>query len=179
MDWGDTFFCNETQKGVHATDYLPSLGIRFLHVTDTTTISFLLKVDFFWINRDQRSFEWFVSLLNQLEMEQSEQGGFDRFLDMHMYMTSALRKTDVKAIGLQMALDLIHKKQKRDLITGLKTKTQAGRPDWEKVCKSLLLHPSILWEITYSIIAGYIIVQHNIIAFAQLEHCYESGTIIC
>ena len=92
-----------------------------------------LKVDFFWINRDQRSFEWFVSLLNQLEMEQSEQGGFDRFLDMHMYMTSALRKTDVKAIGLQMALDLIHKKEKRDLITGLKTKTQAGRPDWEKV----------------------------------------------
>ena len=93
-----------------------------------------LKVDFFWINRDQRSFEWFVSLLNQLEMEQSEQGGFDRFLDMHMYMTSALRKTDVKAIGLQMALDLIHKKKKRDLITGLKTQTQAGRPDWEKVC---------------------------------------------
>ena len=66
-------------------------------------------------------------------MEQSEQGGFDHFLDMHMYMTSALRKTDVKAIGLQMALDLIHKKENRDLITGLKTKTQAGRPDWEKV----------------------------------------------
>ena len=98
-------------------------------------IFFLAKVDFFWINRDQHSFEWFVSLLNQLEMEQSEQGGFDRFLDMHMYMTSALRKTDIKAIGLQMALDLIHKKQKRDLITGLKTKTQAGRPDWEKVWK--------------------------------------------
>lgn len=52
---------------------------------------------------------------------------------MHMYMTSALRKTDVKAIGLQMALDLIHKKEKRDLITGLKTRTQAGRPDWDKV----------------------------------------------
>ena len=32
-----------------------------------------------------------------------------------------------------MALDLIHKKEKRNLITGLKTKTQAGRPDWEKV----------------------------------------------
>ena len=92
-----------------------------------------LQVDFFWINRDQKSFEWFVSLLSQLEIEQSEQCGFDRFLDMHMYMTSALRKTDVKAIGLQMALDLIHKKEKRDLITGLKTRTQAGRPDWDKV----------------------------------------------
>lgn len=90
-------------------------------------------MDFFWINRDQTSFEWFVSLLSQLEIEQSEQQGFERFLDMHMYMTSALKKTDVKAIGLQMALDLIHKKDKRDMITGLRTRTQAGRPDWEKV----------------------------------------------
>jgi hypothetical protein len=90
-------------------------------------------VDFFWINRDQKCFEWFVSLLSQLEIEQSEQSGFERFLDLHMFMTAALCKTDVKAIGLQMALDLIHKKEKRDLITGLKTRTQAGRPDWEKV----------------------------------------------
>ena len=58
-----------------------------------------LQVDFYWINRDQRSFEWFVSLLSQLEIEQSEQCGFDHFLDMHMYMTAALKKTDVKAIG--------------------------------------------------------------------------------
>jgi len=30
----------------------------------------LKKVDFFWINRDQKSFEWFVNLLSQLEIEQ-------------------------------------------------------------------------------------------------------------
>ena len=53
-------------------------------------------------------------------------------------MTSALRKTDMKAIGLQMALDLIHRKENRDLITGLKTRTQTGRPDWEKVSSSNL-----------------------------------------
>lgn len=74
-----------------------------------------------------------------MEIEQTEQDGFDRFLDMHMYMTSALRKTDMKGIGLQMALDLIHKKEKRDLITGLKTRTQAGRPNWEKVIHSFSL----------------------------------------
>lgn len=105
-------------------------------------------MDFFWINRDQKSFEWFVSLLSELEIEQSEHSGFDRFLEMHMYMTSALSKTDMKAIGLQMALDLIHKKEKRDLITGLKTRTQAGRPNWNEVNATLyvsemgcLLHP--------------------------------------
>ena len=66
-------------------------------------------------------------------MEQSEHGSFDHFLEMHMYMTAALNKTDIKAIGLQMALDLIHEKEKRDLITGLRTRTQAGRPNWDKV----------------------------------------------
>ena len=126
------------------------------------------QVDFFWINRDQRSFEWFVNLLSQLEIEQAEQGGsMERFLDMHMYITSALQKTDMKAVGLQLALDLLHKKvrscffiipkslkkggsapmmtnsmhflfqSKRDLITGLKTRTNAGRPNWDKVFKSI------------------------------------------
>ena len=59
----------------------------------------------------QRSFEWFVNLLSQLEIEQAELGGaMERFLDMHMYITSALQKTDMKAVGLQLALDLLHKK---------------------------------------------------------------------
>ncbi|CAB3225688.1 unnamed protein product, partial [Arctia plantaginis] len=98
----------------------------------------LKKVDFFWINREQRSFEWFVSLLSQLEIEQAEQGGaMERFLEMHMYITSALQRNDMKAVGLQLALDLLHEKEKRDLITGLKTRTNAGRPNWDKVFKQL------------------------------------------
>lgn len=67
------------------------------------------QVDFFWINREQRSFEWFVSLLSQLEIEQAEAGG-ERFLEMHMYITSALQRSDMKAVGLQLALDLLHEK---------------------------------------------------------------------
>ncbi|XP_066906847.1 NADPH oxidase 5 [Halyomorpha halys] len=103
------------------------------------TVMHLRKVDFFWINRDQRSFEWFVNLLSQLEIEQAELGGaMERFLEMHMYITSALQKTDMKAVGLQLALDLLHEKEKRDLITGLKTRTNAGRPNWDKVFKQLL-----------------------------------------
>lgn len=75
------------------------------------TIMNLRKVDFFWINRDQRSFEWFVNLLSQLEIEQAELGGaMERFLDMHMYITSALQKNDMKAVSLQLALDLLHEK---------------------------------------------------------------------
>ncbi|KAM4618776.1 NADPH oxidase 5 [Polymixia lowei] len=93
----------------------------------------LRKVDFIWINRDQKSFEWFVSLLTKLEMDQADEEPEGRFLEMHMYMTSALSKNDMKAIGLQMALDLLAKKEKRDSITGLRTRTQPGRPEWSKV----------------------------------------------
>ncbi|XP_072241414.1 NADPH oxidase 5 [Leuresthes tenuis] len=97
----------------------------------------LRKVDFIWINRDQKSFEWFVSLLTKLEMDQADEEPEGRFLEMHMYMTSALGKNDMKAIGLQMALDLLAKKEMRDSITGLRTRTQPGRPEWGKVFQKL------------------------------------------
>ncbi|NXJ99193.1 NOX5 oxidase, partial [Corythaixoides concolor] len=93
----------------------------------------LRKVDFIWINRDQKHFEWFISLLTKLELEQAEQEARGRFLEMHMYVTSALGKNDVKAVGLQVALDLLAAKEQRDSITGLRTRTQPGRPDWSKV----------------------------------------------
>jgi len=58
-----------------------------------------------------------VSLLSQLEIEQTKHCGLEHFVDMHIFMTSALQKTDIKATGLQIALDFLHKKDKRDLIT--------------------------------------------------------------
>ena len=85
--------------------------LLYIYMTCFYYLCLLRQVDFFWINRNQRSFEWFVNMLSNLEMEQAEMGGvLDRFLDLHMYITSALKKTDMKAIGLQMALDLLHAK---------------------------------------------------------------------
>uniref|UniRef100_H9G5K3 Uncharacterized protein n=1 Tax=Anolis carolinensis TaxID=28377 RepID=H9G5K3_ANOCA len=97
----------------------------------------LQKVDFIWINRDQTSFEWFVRLLMQLEGSQADEDPSDRFLEMHLYMTSALNRNDMKAIGLQVALDLLAEKEKKDSITGLKTRTQPGRPNWNKLFQKL------------------------------------------
>ncbi|CAN8004394.1 unnamed protein product [Ixodes hexagonus] len=93
----------------------------------------LRKVDFIWINRNQQSLEWFVRMLSDLEMEQAMFGDvLERFLDIHIYITSALDITDMKAVGLHMALDLMHRKDKRCLITGLKRRTQPGRPNWDQ-----------------------------------------------
>ena len=85
--------------------------LHSIYFTQKLTIFEPLQVDFYWINREQKSFEWFVKLLSQLEIEQSEQDGvMGHFLDMHMYITSALQRTDMKAVGLQLALDLLHEK---------------------------------------------------------------------
>jgi len=93
----------------------------------------LKKVDFVWINRNQKCFEWFVNLLSQIELTQAELAEKERFLEIHIYITSALAPTDIKAVSLHMALDLMHSKEERDLITGLKTRTKAGRPNWDLV----------------------------------------------
>ena len=71
----------------------------------------LFKVDFFWINRDQKSFEWFNQLLNQLEDEQEvDAAGQHKFLDIHMYLTAALQKTNIGGVVLQMAIDILRRK---------------------------------------------------------------------
>ena len=91
----------------------------------------LRKVDFVWINRDHKNFEWFVSVLSRLEMDQAALKETERFLDIHMYVTSAHYESDMSAIALQLALDLMHEKEERDLITGLKSRAKPGRPQWE------------------------------------------------
>ncbi|ELU05066.1 hypothetical protein CAPTEDRAFT_147607, partial [Capitella teleta] len=98
-----------------------------------TELMGIKKVDFIWINRDQKCFEWFVSLLTQLEAQECEDGTVDRFLEMQMYMTAAASKNDMKGLGLQMALELLHAKRGTDLLTGLKTQTKPGRPDWREI----------------------------------------------
>jgi predicted ferric reductase len=112
----------------------PNCSFNWSEGMDTCMFN-LKKVDFLWINREQKMFEWFVNMISKLEMKQHEQGGDDmsRFLDIHTYVTSALQRSDMKAVALQMALDLLHKREDRDLVTGLKARTNAGRPNWDKV----------------------------------------------
>lgn len=82
-----------------------------LHLTSDFS---LRKVDFFWINKEQSSFEWFLQLLAQLEMEQAE---FNHnamtkknFLDIHLHITSFSPTKNPQAVALKLALDLMHKK---------------------------------------------------------------------
>ena len=83
-----------------------------LHLTSDFS---LRKVDFIWINKEQQSFEWFLQLLAQLEMEQAEffknhQGIKQNFLDIHLHITSFSATKNPQAVALKLALDLMHKR---------------------------------------------------------------------
>jgi len=106
----------------------------------------LQKVDFFWINRDQKSFEWFLNLLIEIENEQDQckshhenlpENLKEQFLDFHLYFTQMQAKTDMRAVGMHLAMDLLHSKKGKDVMNGLKTKTNAGRPNWDKIFQKL------------------------------------------
>ena len=47
-----------------------------------------------------------------------------------------IKFTDI-SINWYLTFDLLNLQEKRDLITGLKTRTNAGRPNWDKVFKEL------------------------------------------
>lgn len=73
---------------------------NFLRGTDEE-IS-IRKVDFIWVTRDQRSLEWFISLLSRMEIEQRKHN--QNFLETHLYVTSAKRQSDMKTINLHLTL---------------------------------------------------------------------------
>jgi predicted ferric reductase len=90
----------------------------------------LRKAHFFWLNRDQYSFEWFVDLLTELEQVDDT-----HVLDVHLCMTGG--RAGGTAVGLEIARELLHAQGERDLVTGLRTMTHMGHPDWDVVLAAI------------------------------------------
>jgi hypothetical protein len=97
----------------------------------------LKKVDFIWVIRDHRSFEWFIKLLHQFEEEQQNylllNPNEHRFLTIHLYFTSV---TDDECVGhypFQLITQLWAQAVGHDIFTGLKSRTHIGRPEWNKI----------------------------------------------
>jgi predicted ferric reductase/Ca2+-binding EF-hand superfamily protein len=84
----------------------------------------LKKLYFFWLNRDSRSFEWFAELL--LRLEQLDE---PKLVDIQICMTGG--RGNVAAAALNLARNLSHDIGKPDFVTGLRTQTRVGAPDFD------------------------------------------------
>ena len=85
------------------------------------------RVYFHWVSRGQRSFDWLIRRLGQIESE-----GPRGALAVQVHLTG-VDETEIQAGSLFVAMDLLHKSSEVDLITGLRSKSQFGRPDWKLI----------------------------------------------
>lgn len=83
------------------------------------------KVYFYWICPDTNAFEWFSDLLQSLEEQMIENGEMG-FLEYHIYLTRGWGKGDARNI-------ILHDDKEEDVITGLRQKTNFGRPNWDDI----------------------------------------------
>ncbi|MGH7441000.1 MAG: EF-hand domain-containing protein [Polyangiaceae bacterium] len=86
----------------------------------------LERAHFFWLNRDGYSFEWFAALL--AELERIDGAGV---LDVNIWMTGG--RAGVTATAFELAREAARAAGDADLITGLKTHTHMGHPDWDSM----------------------------------------------
>jgi NADPH oxidase 5 len=84
----------------------------------------LEKLYFFWLNRDSRSFEWFAELLMRVEEMDHR-----KLVDIQICMTGG--RGNVAALALNLARNLSHEIGKPDWVTGLRTQTRVGAPDFD------------------------------------------------
>jgi predicted ferric reductase/Ca2+-binding EF-hand superfamily protein len=93
--------------------------------------SSLQNVHFFWLNRDQYSFEWFSAVLADLERHALH----DVRVELHTCLTGA--RTGATSAALEIAREILKAEGKRDLVTGLHAKTHMGHPDWRIVLTAI------------------------------------------
>lgn len=83
-------------------------------------------IHFHWLNRSQKSYEWFVDLLGRAERQLGE----SRFR-LHIHLTSLSH--NLSNIAMQMAVDAYRERHGRDPLTQLQAVTSGGRPSWDRI----------------------------------------------
>ncbi|CAM6105983.1 unnamed protein product [Calypogeia fissa] len=93
---------------------------------------------FYWVTREQGSFEWLKGVMNEVaEIDQ------EAIIEMHNYLTSVYEEGDARSALITMVQALHHVKSGVDIVSGTRARTHFARPDWKKVFSNLAAtHPN-------------------------------------
>ncbi|XP_055832354.1 respiratory burst oxidase homolog protein D isoform X1 [Solanum dulcamara] len=93
------------------------------------------RVYFYWVTREQGSFDWFKGLMNELaEMD------YAGIIEMHNYCTSVYEEGDARSALIAMIQSINHAKNGVDIVSGTRVKTHFARPNWRNVYKRIALN---------------------------------------
>lgn len=112
--------------GIGVTPFASILKSIWYRMNSSSNPTRLSKVYFIWICRDFGSFEWFRSLLMAVEAQDVQHR-----IEIHTYLTAKIKADDATNIMINDA------NADRDAITGLRSRTSFGRPNWDAVFKGI------------------------------------------
>ncbi|XWS57509.1 hypothetical protein CRYUN_Cryun09bG0180300 [Craigia yunnanensis] len=90
---------------------------------------------FYWVAREQGSFEWFGGVMN--EVAEYDRDGV---IELHNYCTSVYEEGDARSALITMLQSLNHSKSGVDIVSGTRMKTHLARPNWNKVFKHVAVN---------------------------------------
>lgn len=93
------------------------------------------KAYFYWVTREQGSFEWFKGIMN--EVAESDQKGV---IELHNYCTSVYEEGDARSALIAMLQSLNHAKNGVDVVSGTRVKSHFAKPNWRNVYKRIALN---------------------------------------
>lgn len=93
------------------------------------------KAYFYWVTREQGSFEWFKGIMNEVaEMDEKQ------MIELHNYCTSVYEEGDARSALIAMLQSLHHAKSGLDVVSGTRVKSHFAKPSWRQVYKKIALH---------------------------------------
>lgn len=95
------------------------------------------KAYFYWVTREQGSFEWFKGIMNEVA-EMDDKGA----IELHNYCTSVYEEGDARSALIAMLQSLHHAKNGVDVVSGTRVKSHFAKPNWRQVYKKIALHNS-------------------------------------
>ncbi|KAL8061760.1 hypothetical protein ABFX02_02G105600 [Erythranthe guttata] len=90
---------------------------------------------FYWVTREQGSFEWFRGVMNEVA-----ENDHDGVIELHNHCTSVYEEGDARSALIAMLQSLEHAKTGLDIVSGTRVKTHFARPDWRRVFKNVAVN---------------------------------------
>ncbi|CAB4013719.1 dual oxidase 2-like, partial [Paramuricea clavata] len=90
------------------------------------------KVYFLWVTRSQKHFEWLTDIIREVEEKDSND-----LVSVHIFVTQFYREFDLRTTMLYICERHFQKMSGKSLLTGLRSTTHFGRPDFLPFLQSL------------------------------------------
>ncbi|KAJ8752754.1 hypothetical protein K2173_007064 [Erythroxylum novogranatense] len=97
-----------------------------------------LKTYFYWVTREQSSFDWFRDILTEISASNQKQPA----IEAHNFLTSAHVEGDARSALIRAIQALYHAKNGVDIVSRTEARTHFGRPNWFTIFSNLAANHS-------------------------------------